>query len=40
MNIFREKKPKSAKHVAFYAFFGYISKTTADGAPGLVLNDS
>ena len=32
--------PRSAENASFYAYFGYISKTTADRGPGMVLNDS
>ena len=34
------KEPKLAKNAAFYAYFGYISKTIADRGPGMVLNKS
>ena len=34
------KEPKLARNAAFYAYFGYISKTTADRGSGMVLNDS
>ena len=34
------KEPKLARNAAFYAYFGYISKTTADRGSGMVLIDS
>ena len=35
-----KKEPKLVKNAAFYAYFGYISKATADRGRGMVLNES